>query len=458
MKIAESIKKFGLFFLPTISEQPISGMLNISESGETYLEIMGIYGDDSHLLNFENKIERINGVLEDGEMVTLDNCFWQKTDHKSHGLSKAEIIVNTALIGHQYEENDAIELHEVAFHLEGLFDWLSISGIKIESNWKDRSYDIQFTPLHSIEYSLGNGIRVKFAFGSNISNNWKKIHITQTACIFILSDVPMPLDYFRDIIFKLNNFFCFILDDTVNIQKVTGYSQEITEDIGNGQIVESAINIYYPTTNYSESIIRTNMSNFLLSYNDIESRIGDVLKLWLDNYSISEPAFNLYFSSKSGGSKYLDGRFLLLIQGLETLHRRNSQETLFPYEEFKVLLNDLIKYCPEDRKEWLRGRISFGNELPLRKRIEQMIEPFKELYGSELQRKELVGKILDTRNYFTHYDPKMEKKSAKGKELWDLCMKIESLFQLNFLKLIGLDSDQIKKISETHYSLKKKLK
>ena len=52
----------------------------------------------------------------------------------------------------------------------------------------------------------------------------------------------------------------------------------------------------------------------------------------------------------------------------------------------------------------------------------------------------------------------MEKKSAKGKELWDLCMKIESLFQLNFLKLIGLDSDQIKKISETHYSLKKKLK
>ena len=457
MKIGESIKKFGLFSLPTISEQPISGILNISESGETRLEIMGIYGGDSHLLNCQNKIKRINGILEDGEMVTLDNCFWGKTVHKFHGLSKGEIIVNTALIGHHYEDNDAVEFYEVAFHIEGLFDWLSASGIKIESNWKDRSDNIQFTPLDNIEHSLGNGIKLRFAFGWNKSNSWKEIHITQTAYIFIISDVPMPLNHFVDIIFKLNNFFCLILDDTINIQKVTGYSKEITEDIGNGQIVETAINIYYPTINYSDNITRSSMGNFLLRYSDVESRIGDILKLWLENYSISEPAFNLYFSAKSGGSKYLDGQFLLLAQGLETLHRRNSQETLFPKVEFKTLLNDIIKHCPDNRREWLRGRISFGNELPLRKRIEKMIEPFKELYGSELERDGLIKKIVATRNYFTHYDPKAEQKSAKGKELWDLCMKLESIFQLNFLKIVGIDSAQIMMVAENHYNLRKKL-
>ncbi|MBZ0157931.1 MAG: hypothetical protein K8I29_17170 [Alphaproteobacteria bacterium] len=85
-----------------------------------------------------------------------------------------------------------------------------------------------------------------------------------------------------------------------------------------------------------------------------------------------------------------------------------------------------------------------------------MLEPFESLYGDSKARKHFIGKVIDTRNYLTHYDPKLAQQAANGEALWKLCMKLEALFQLHFLRLIGLDAEFIKKLANENHALQSK--
>ena len=66
----------------------------------------------------------------------------------------------------------------------------------------------------------------------------------------------------------------------------------------------------------------------LFNFGAIKTNAQEVFNNWLNSYEYLSPALSLYFSTKAGAQKYLDGKFLALAQGLETHHRRTSSETL----------------------------------------------------------------------------------------------------------------------------------
>jgi len=86
-----------------------------------------------------------------------------------------------------------------------------------------------------------------------------------------------------------------------------------------------------------------------------------------------------------------------------------------------------------------------------------MVKPFKDLFGNEKERGSFIRKVVDTRNYLTHYDSGLETKAASRESLQELCMKLEALFQLHFLRLIGMDSESIKSIANKNPTLCHKL-
>ena len=456
MKLSESVKKYGYFYFPVMSEQKMPGILSISELGEVDLDILGTYGDHSYVITGGSIVNsRIIGILETGEKVTIEGCFCTRITDNLGSFARIKICGNIALIGHEYISDEKIEFNRVTFSVNGLSEWLSISGIKYESS-EHNNTAIKFEMPNDIHFSLEDGIQLSFVFELHVSHAFEDAILSQKVYISICSDSPKPLEDFRGIIFKLNNFFCLAIDNTVAINCLYGYSKDIVQDF-DVYTVETPIHIYYKT-NYSESDNQISSHNLLFRYEDVANCFENVLKLWFHNYSISEPAFNLYFSSKSGGYKYLEGKFLSLAQGIETLHKRNYPDRfLIQKDEFKVLKKSIVACCPDDRKKWLEERIKYGCELTLRERVSQLIEPFKELYGSDEQRIELISKIMNTRNYLTHYDPKLKEKSAQRMELLSISMKLESLFQLHFLRLVGLELDQIKNIVSGNYSLNEKL-
>lgn len=101
--------------------------------------------------------------------------------------------------------------------------------------------------------------------------------------------------------------------------------------------------------------------------------------------------------------------------------------------------------------------MAHGNEINLGKRLKKIIEPFKGHLGTSSERSKALRKIVNTRNYLTHYSEGLKERSAKGRDLWVLCQKMEVIFNLHFLKVIGFTEEKINSVVKDSYPLKRKL-
>lgn len=70
------------------------------------------------------------------------------------------------------------------------------------------------------------------------------------------------------------------------------------------------------------------------------------------------------------------------------------------------------------------------------------------------KRSQMIDRIVKTRNYLTHYDTDSERQAAKGQVLEFLCWKMNALFRLHFLKLIGFNEREIDSIVDKCSGLK----
>jgi hypothetical protein len=64
------------------------------------------------------------------------------------------------------------------------------------------------------------------------------------------------------------------------------------------------------------------------------------------------------------------------------------------------------------------------------------------IYISDLT--EFKNKIVDTRNYMTHYDISLEDKASRGNDLWELVKKLEILVEVCLLSETGFTGGEIR--------------
>lgn len=472
MKLSELIEETGFFWLPEDPKKKLPGVLRISESGETTLEIISLSHPVGTMINehqlgapylgeLNRKFKRAVGRTKKG-YVTLEDCFYYTQNFQSSGFTTSTIHSRIVFRGVAYDAEDEITFSEIKFSLEGLDEWLSISGIDVDHNlgtdrWQQGS--VHYEPPEEIKFSLTNEMKMIFGFEMSVPTGFSitEARISQRAYIRLKSKKLRPLDDFLSLIFKLHRFFCFAIDRTISIKSVTGYSSELTSDENNRKI---PITIYYRSTLYSGKTPEIYRHDMLFGYRDIRDindKLEETFSNWLQNHDSFKEAFNEYFAAKYGAYEYLEGEFLSLVRGIEVLHRKSSQGTEMPEEQFKSLLSGILENIPRDKHKWIKRKLEYANELSLQKRMKEMLKPFQYFYGNEAKRKSFINKVVTTRNYLTHFDGNLAEDAAKGNDLWTLSIKLEALFQLHFLKLIGMDSTFIDNVVRESRNLRRKL-
>ena len=440
MRIKEEFKKSGYFWRPSEPDRKLPGTLSISDGGHIELEVIGRFGGRIEVsLNADlNPIERIVGHIEKDGFVTLDDCYYKTLPLSLMGdISKSLIRVNRIFTGIGYDEDEIPRFNSVTFSVEGIDEWIGISGINVDYQFEESAATISYQLPENIPLNLGDGMQLLITF------HWtppgfpviKEARISQKTYLELVSENERELDDFISVVHKITNFLCFAIDQTVSLDSMEATSWD-------GRTEPIPINIYYPSWPYSKDEPEANRSK-LFAFEEIQNNAESIIQNWIEAYEQIAPAFNLYFLAKMGMQTYLEERFMALVQGLEAYHRRTSNQKQMDEAEFKELIDNLIDQCPQERKEWLKGKLQYGNEVSLRHKLKSLIEPFKEIIGDQKKQKELINRIVNTRNYLTHYDLSLESKAAQGEALWPLCLKMELLFQLHFLQLIGFTHEQI---------------
>ena len=459
MRLEEPYVKTGYFWLPEKEDRKIPGTLTISDGGDIELEVVGLFDESIESLNGEDDLSRIIGHIEKDGLVTLDNCFYTKKNISFGGISKSKVCVNRVLSGVAYDKDEPVTFNSLSFSVDCFDEWVGISGIKVDRDWENKTATITYEPPLDIACCLDNGMQLEICFAYTLpgSPNTTEAKITQRAYFKLTSEKIRPLSEFTEVAYKLTNLMCFAIDATVTLKNLIVKSSEIQREVGEEKFHPVPISVYYPSIPFSEKVPSKSWHQMLFSYGQIKSNAQDVFNNWINAYDVIAPALSLYFSTKIGAQKYLDGKFLALAQGLETYHRRTSDENLMDPGEFESLVAMLAENCPDQHLEWLKGRLMHGNEINLGKRLKRIIEPFKDKLGNSTNRSRLLRKIVDTRNYLTHYNEDLKSQAAHGRDLWVLCQKMEIIFQLHFLKVIGFSNEEIDSVVENCYPLKRKI-
>ena len=452
MRIKEEFKRLGHFWLPSAPERQIPGTLSISDGGNIELEVTGLFHDGIEaLLNSDSaELKRIVGLVEKDGWVTLEDCYYKGPFNFIGSPSKSFIHVGRVFTGVAYHEDDIPLFNTLTFSVEGIDEWVGINGFEAASHLEKEdtkrekdSIAISYQPPTNVSLNLNNGMQLLITFPYAIAAGFAEYRISQKTYFELVSEDECELDEFTSVVHKITTFLCLAVDQTVSVDGMSATSDNRRENIGDGTTKPIPINIYYPSQWYSKDEPRVYQGNMLFEFGWIQDNAERIINNWIKAYEKITPAFNLYFLAKMGAQQYLEDRFLALVQGLEAYHRRTSNEKQMDEAEFEELVKNLIDQCPEEKKEWLRGKLRYGNEVSLRNRIKRMIEPFKDTIGTSKERRELIESIIVTRNYLTHYDLSLESKAVKDEDLWPLCLKVELLFQLQFFQLIGFSREQI---------------
>ena len=459
MRLSEPIEKPGFFWLPSHPEEQFPGNLRISESGEVSLQI--VYRAtmfNSQLIHNGTPIgkepPRVLGIV-DNNPVTLQRCVavndpFQLFRLMEHHISTSRFRIGAAFVGAPFINDEPITFSTVKFSIEGLSEWFSISGFHTEINHDPAKADwsLHYTQPDDISILLPDGIQLKFEFHPKFSLPDSKLsqvssEISQRMHISLVSDHLLPIEAFHTIMHKIQMFLILVLNKVVSIEWVKGYSADKLDK----KKQEIATNIYYHTQLQARH--QGAYVPMICSYNEMSDSLERMIGKWFADYEIMQPAFDLYLSSRAGAYKYLSGIFLALTQALETLHRRLSNETQMEADDFEKLRAQILQVVPTDSRKFIESRLEYANEVSLRKRLKQLLCPFSELYGTSKEMNELVRKTIIVRNYLTHYDRKSESKAKQiiDNELLAICLKLETLFQLHFLRLTGMNFSRVKSVA-----------
>ena len=421
MRIKEEFKKFGYFWLPSVPERKVAGILSISDGGSIDLEIFELLDHKTEKL-FNYSLKRIVGYIEEDEFVTLDDCGYKGGKLTSIGLSKSAFRVTRIFSRVQYDQDEIPSFNTLTFSVEGIDDWVETSGIKVEYPSEKCPAIISYEPQEDISFNLDNNMQLLITWRSSLKHSInKEAGVSENIYFKLVSKESLELDEFVSVARKITEFLCFATNKIVCLDNVSATSDDLTQETGDGKTAPVPINIYYQSWPYAKDEPKINWYNMLFRFEEIRNDIEEVINNWVKSYEQYDSAFRLYFLAKVGEQTYLEEKFLTLAQALEAYHQR-----------------------------------IVSKQVSLEDRITSIIKPFKDLIGIDENQQELIDSIVRTRHYLTHHNPRREPKAAKGVDLWPLCLKMELLLEFHFLQLMGFSEEKIDSIIDNCPELKRK--
>ena len=451
MRIKEEIKRSGRFWLPSTPERDIYGTLFISDGGNIKLELTQPIDTNLEAVFGQTEgINRILGHVEKEGHVLIDNIYRiQKQRNIVHGqlIAPDIIFADRLLTSFPCDENPNLLFNTYSFSVEGIDEWVGMSSITVEDNLEEKALTISYKRPSNIVIELTNGMHMHIIFDHyyRINSIVRKAEVTQKIYFKLDSEENRELDEFVSVGNMIAGFLCFVMNKIVSIDNMSTTSESLQQDFGDGRTSPITVGVYNPTWPYAKNEPDINEFDMLFKFTDYEQRFESMINLWIENYDEISPALDLFFLTKTGTLPNVDIHFLTLAQSLEAFHRRTSKEKHMVEDEFQAIRKTLIKECPKIERNWFGSKLHFANELTLRNRLEKLTDPFENYMCGE-NRAGMINKIVKTRHYRTHLDPELEQEAAKGKTLGFLCTKMNTLFRLQFLKLIGFTVQEIDEI------------
>jgi hypothetical protein len=191
---------------------------------------------------------------------------------------------------------------------------------------------------------------------------------------------------------------------------------------------------------------------------DFSDQMPSLISRWFRDEPKLRPVYNLLVGTIHRPDQYVQSIYLSLMQGLESFHRlayAGHYESEEVYDKLKTaLLGAIPGDTSNDLKEKMKNTLKYANQYSLRKRLRELLKilgstALASLLSRESE-KEFIGKLVDLRNYLTHYDessaPNIVSLANNLIEMYNLNRKLRAFLSGLLLAYLGLDQQHVNKL------------
>ena len=431
----------GKWWLPEKPSNKINGMLTMTPEENPTLDLDGSFRESEPPGNpsereFE-KIDIICGDSSNGKEVTLQGCriFNIKVHlNRSRGkITSTRMLIEKIFLGNHFLEEPKFKLLIVEFPY--LFEWMNKKTFNVSLEPGKRG-TIDFT-CWSKECSI-DSIKVLFCAENKTLLSSESYHIDKNAFVKIENEDEIPYSQLEKYLWEINNFLDFGTGKDTFPCKIKGLKENDSQEI---EIFFQAKNDYQ-----GKDLVIASFSPLPLQV--IEPNFEKILKKWFEKRKSLEWVFSLYFGYRRNKNSYLNDNFLAIVRALEVYYNCTVKETYLSEEDYKKEVEEpLIKAIKslnntdKGLKESLKNKLKYGNEKSLKNKLKILYKKKEDLCNRLGISEELLNKVKNTRNYFTHYAID-ESDILSDKETLKATIKLKVMLELFILEEIGLSEQE----------------
>ena len=421
----------GLWWLPNAESQQLPGTLTVTK-GEGALELIGHFGHE--LISEPGTPEvyslslagqpRILGMSTNGKNITLEDHILANNQESFPGIPTSTYRQSVTLIGKHFAGGERISFDEISIRASDLNIWTCVSGFNAKTGLTkhEKGYlmvnkvDVSFEAPDDIEIPLSRGERAFIRFSASaegLTSGMDHVALRQEASLHVRFARRATLERVFTSVGQIRYLLSLAVGRPVAILAVTGYQDDFVRD---GSGAHLPIQVLWGIPHNPDPPGRElHPSEMLFTLPEATPDLSRVMRSWLAKQERLRPVFNLFFGTRFHPDLFLDVRFLMHAQAIETYDYRRGRR-------------------PGNRTFAERVGAVLDQSKTVSKRI---VGP------TPNDRQEFIESVKVARNYYTHYNPKLEKKVARGAALVLLLVQLQAILEMALLRELGFPARTI---------------
>jgi hypothetical protein len=443
----------GQWWLAMSPTEKIHGVLNLRVEGGVHLSLLGAFSSSKDLTDLKEHEVILGTLIPGGTPVTLVNCIEYQRKDSLNGGNNSQVVGRTQKFRAEYlifnyhnPDRKLIKFRRFTFGTTYLVDF--VRPQLIQSDLKSEHPVVTSKENRHIEFEYLNA---KIAICSAAQWGANEEHtesITEYSWIEIKSNDDVSIEEFKERYqTPLLNLVQFGISYLNSITFFKVYQESNNEDARKVVLAEN-----FKKINRSKERV---LHDRLFGLDDMVKPEA-LLKTWLQMHEQHRHIFDLYFSSIKIDRQFTISRFLSAAQALESYHFEKEQSGNFPSvaeakSNFKNFRNSVLNtVLDEELKAWLVKKLLYNTDL--RHRLNDLLSAIDDIIKPIVSNKEIfISKVVCTRNYYTHYNPSLKRKSATGEELEALMYALRIVLNIHLMLECGIDFDKCHTLIERHY-------
>lgn len=415
-----------------------------------------LYSDEPISLPYYTDV--IYGETHQGNAYTLYKCSVRggkstSIVHDYQSKYTYQVSCDYVIEGEIFSEEQKLKVEKIYFSVTNLNEWAFQKTVDIHLD-DSSEYVITTNKVNDLthkneEFELSISYITMPDYNLKFTNSMKIETNTQIVLKF---NNPTPLIEAHKLIYKVRDFISLCTNTRTYIKYISAkpfYSES--------QEFEPRIQIYGRAIEFENEgdVEKIRFYDQYISLEHLKNDFNDCMKNWFEKSERLKPVIDLYLSVNYHRTSN-ERHFLNLVQALEAFHRLTRENKVLPKEEHDKKMESIISKVPEQHQHWVKSKLAFSNEPSLHERLEDLLTPdyngvsphhvgkYNGIFKfRDKDKTQLIRDIKNTRNYNTHFDERLLKKSIKGEELYQLISLLKLIMEFYLLRELEVDEDVV---------------